>query len=440
LLVTLAALPRLASLPACHRFVTSWIARDVAGDLQLSRLQLRWFQPPVVEGIRFSAPDGRPVLELDHCVFNRSLWSMLTDTSSFGELRLQQPTFYLLLAGANSNLREAIKPTRLEDVPELTRQFIESIERPIGGKVTVEDGRFIFQSAPGREPAVLQPFGMVAAIHPPTDQAGAALSIEPSRIADRIVLSRELCNDLLKFVAPILSEATWVEGAVTVDVDQGLFLLDQLDQSQLSGRVTIHDISAGPGPVAAEISRWVGAPDVVQLVNESRIEFEMRDGQIWHRGLRFQLGRLAIETSGVVRLDESIQLTAAIVFPEANEQSTPIGERLAGRAIEVPIIGSLQQPRIDWRRIVEHHPILDEWISRRLSHPEETPILDTWRDLRQRRKAAQQNGEPVTERPILRRLFPGLMQSLEADETRPSQAVEPAGALDAETSSDGGTS
>ncbi len=425
LLIALALLPRVASLPKFHRFVTGWIARNVAGDLQLQRLQLRWFQPPVVDGIRFTAPDGRPVLELDHCVFNRSLWSLITDSSTFGELRLQQPTFHLMLDGVNSNLRDAIKPTRLEDMPEKARQFIESIERPLAGKIVVEQGRFVFRSAPNRPSVLLQPFGVVGKVYAPTETAGAALAIQPSQLADRIVLSRELCDDLLKFVAPILSEATWVQGAVSVQIDEGLLLLEQLDQSTMSGRVIIHEISAGPGPIAAEISRWIGAPDVVQLVNESQIEFSLKDGQIRHQGLRFELGRLAIETSGVVQLDESVQLVADIRFPEANDKSTPIGERLAGRVIQVPIAGSLQRPRIDWRQIVEHHPVLDEWILRRLSHPEETPILDTLRDLRERRQEAKQDPASTNDRPVLSRLFPGLMKQLESSQPAAEEPADP---------------
>ena len=135
-------LPRILSLPVCHRMLTRRIADDVAGNLEVGRVQLRWLTPPVIEGVRFAAPDNRPVLELDRCLVTRSLWSFCRDPSTFGELRLEQPTFFLLLNGHTSNLSEAIKPTRVDEVPAKAIKFVESIEHPAAGRILVRNGRF----------------------------------------------------------------------------------------------------------------------------------------------------------------------------------------------------------------------------------------------------------------------------------------------------------
>ncbi len=434
-----ALLPRILSMPVCHRLVTGRMAREVAGHLDVGRLHLRWLTPPVIEDLRFAAPDDQPVLELSRCRVTRSLWSFLCDSSTFGELRLEQPTFYLLLNGSTSNLSEAIKPTRVDEVPAKALRFVESIEHPAAGKIIVHNGRFVFQSAPRRDPVELLPFGVSATIHPRTTRAGPVVTIEPCQLADGIVLSRPLCNDLLKYVAPVLADATWVQGAFSAQVDAGTFPLDDVQHSKLRGRITIHQIAAGPGPIISEIAKRIGTPDAIQLVDESQIEFQMSDRSIRHSGLRFQLGRFAVETSGTVGLDESMQLAVDIHFPPEDASGSELGERLAGRILTLPITGTLSQPRIDWRQLAEHHPLLDEWIANRLQHPEQTPVLDALRQFRRGNATVDPAPSP---RPILRRLFPGVMRTLDAggvsispspSEPLPLPAAEPADPSDPPT-------
>lgn len=402
--------PRILSLPACHRLVTQRITRDVAGHLDVGKLRLRWFTPPVMEQVRFAAPDDQPVLEIDRCLVSCSPWSFLRDPSTFGELRLEAPTFYLLLHGQASNLSEAIKPTRVDEVPSKTIEFLKSIQNPAGGRILVQNGRFVFQSDPQRERIELQPFGMSAVIHPRTAETGPTVSLEPCQLAQRIVLSRDLCNDLLKFVAPVLAEAAWVQGAFSAELESGLLSLDDVQKSTMQGQLQIHQIAAGPGPIVAQIARLVGAPDSIQLVDESRIHFQMSHGRIRHRGLRFQLGRFRAETSGAVNLDESMNLVVAVQFPQEDASGTELGTRLAGRVVQIPITGTLGHPRIDWPQLAARQPLIYEWMLQRLQHPEQTPILDALREFRSR---GQQPDVPA-DRPVLRRLFPGLMRTLDA--------------------------
>ena len=268
----------------------------------------------------------------------------------------------------------------------------------------------------------MQPFGVTAFIHPRTGDSGPVVAIEPCQIADRILLSRELCNDLLKYVAPVLAETAWVQGAFSASIDGGTFPLEDIEQSTLQGRIEIHQIAAGPGPIISQIAKLIGAPDSIQLVDESKIEFQMSNGSIRHSGLRFQLGRFAVETSGVVQLDESMQLIVAIHFPQEDASGTELGARLAGRVMQLPVTGTLSQPRIDWRQLAEQHPLLDEWIIHRMQHPEQTPILDALREFSSRGK---NRGSSPSDRPVLRRLFPGVMQALDASGI--STTLRPAG-------------
>jgi hypothetical protein len=416
-------LPSILSLPVCHRIATGRITRDVAGHLEVGRLQLRWWARPVLDELRFVAPDGRPVLELPRCQLSRSLWSLVWDGSTFGELKLEQPTVYLLLDGPHSNLSEAVKPLRVEEVPAHLIKFVESIKRPTAGNILVQHGRFFFQSAPHREMVELSSFGLAATIHPPTAESGPRIEVQPCRLADRVEVSRQLGHHLLKYVAPVLANTTRMQGAFSLDVAEGRIPLDELQQATLRGRLRIHHLAAGAGPLITQLAQQFGVADSIKLVDDSQIEFQLREGAIHHAGLRFQLGPFALATSGFVRLDESIALTVETHFPQQNSRGTTLGAQLAGRVVQLPITGTLSQPRIDWARMAEYYPLLDEWIIQRLQPSDETPLLNAL--LNFRRQSQEQADPSRTDLPVLRQLFPGVMRTLDATGVTPPPASRP---------------
>ena len=378
----------------------------------------------MVRGVRFAAADGTPVLEVVECVGDRSLWRLLGDQTTFGTLVLNRPVVRLALdPDKKNNIARAVEPAiqELDDVRELLQR---DIPFSIIGRVELREGQFVFQRSPERPEVMIDIADVALKVKATEDGAIRHLSLEPGPLLERQELTPDLCNDLVKFAAPVLAESTWTQGSLSLDTDGGEFPLREPIAWELRGRLTIHDITAGTGPLATEIARLYRLPEQVQLVDESVIEFGLTDGVVQHDGLEFQLGKLRVVSEGQVRLDESMQLVSRIVFPAADESSSELARRLAGRHIQLPIAGTLTAPRLDWQRIAVDHPFLDEFVARLLD-PDDTPVLDVLRDIRQRRRdLPPEPGDRLPGRRLLRMLLDSDKVPASPSEPRPNSSEE----------------
>jgi hypothetical protein len=167
------------------------------------------------------------------------------------------------------------------------------------------------------------------------------------RVAERVVLTREMCEGALQYIAPVLADSVDVKGLVTVDLDEVKVPLGHFDQGDLSGRVRLEEAQATGGPLLKEILALTDGQPVVEISKDSEIRFRMSQGRVFHEGLQFRLPGMVIETSGFVGLDRRLELTAEMPIPPRWYPNEKIRERLSGQRLRVPIGGTLDQPRID---------------------------------------------------------------------------------------------
>ncbi len=168
-----------------------------------------------------------------------------------------------------------------------------------------------------------------------------------ARVAERVVLTREMCEGALQYIAPVLADSVDVKGLVSVDVDEVKVPLGHFDQADLSGRVRLEEAQATGGPLLKELLALTDGQPVVEISKESEIRFRMSEGRVFHEGLQFRLPGMVIETSGFVGLDRRLELTAEMPIPPRWYPNEKVRERLAGQRLRVPIGGTLDQPRID---------------------------------------------------------------------------------------------
>jgi len=82
-------------------------------------------------------------------------------------------------------------------------------------------------------------------------------------------------------------------------------------------------------------------------IDSSEVQFRLVNGRIYHRGLKFQVGTMPVTTHGSVGTDESLAIVAEIPL-----QATLFGRDLSlgaleGRAVQIPIGGTLSKPKLD---------------------------------------------------------------------------------------------
>ncbi len=177
-------------------------------------------------------------------------------------------------------------------------------------------------------------------------------------------LSPELCSQGLKYVAPILAGATVADGRFSIALDGGLLPLSDVTAGDVGGRMAMRaQVTAGPVMqefmvLIKELTAILGRGTLDNIndqsgallsIDDSNIEFRLVERRIYHRGLQFMIGSLPITTHGSVGVDESLAIIAEVpVQAKLFGIDLSLGA-LEGRVVQIPIGGTLEDPKLDPR-------------------------------------------------------------------------------------------
>lgn len=217
--------------------------------------------------------------------------------------------------------------------------------------VTVGDGRLTATAA--------------ATLDPPP----GVFSLQPGPLVTNVAMSPEVNERVLKFIAPVLADATRIDGRYSVTLRELAVPLASPEPGRppggrAAGVLDIHRVRVTPGPATAEIVGLVkqiegllrdGVQSVVQpsdtvlvSITDTPIEFQMVDGRVYHRGLKFNVGDAIVESGGSVGVDETLDLllTVPILDKWVDRRPQYLGG-LRGQSLRIPVKGTLSKPKIN---------------------------------------------------------------------------------------------
>ena len=195
----------------------------------------------------------------------------------------------------------------------------------------------------------------------------ATLVMPPGPVAENVALSPELCRGWLKFVAPLLADATAAQGRFSLSLDSLAVPLADTNKSDIHGTLIIHTAQVGPGPLAQEFLSVAGqirsliggktgggALDRTWLiVPEQNLHFDVQDGRVLHRDFTMQAGDVVIRTTGSVGLDQSLALTAEVPIRDEWVAQRSVLGALKGTTLKIPIGGVIAKPQLDKRALAD---------------------------------------------------------------------------------------
>ncbi len=190
------------------------------------------------------------------------------------------------------------------------------------------------------------------------------LIVERGQVIDKVQLTPEMCHAWLKYVAPLLADATVAKGEISMDVEDVKLPLASPTSGTLRGALQIHGAQVGAGPLGQQIeniARQVIALTKGRGVDPSRlgqsrewltlpeqtIKYHLADGKVHHEGLELVSREVTVRTKGYVGLDQSLALTASIPIRDEWVASSELLATLKGQTLEVPIRGTLSKPAVD---------------------------------------------------------------------------------------------
>jgi len=155
----------------------------------------------------------------------------------------------------------------------------------------------------------------------------------------------------LKYIAPVLADVSTAQGSFSIDLEGCRIPLDDPAKGELAGRLTIHSVEVGPGPLVRELAVLLGRAAPARLRRESVVPFRMVQGRVYHQGLELIFPDLTIRTYGSVGLDQTLAVMAEMPVPPKWLGNNVLGSALRNQTVRLPIGGTLSKPKIDQRAL-----------------------------------------------------------------------------------------
>jgi len=187
------------------------------------------------------------------------------------------------------------------------------------------------------------------------------LYLDRKRIMDHVELTPETARTMLKYINPLAADATAAEGKFSVD-SEGVKvpLLDPM-QMEANVIVTLHDVVVGAGPLAQQLIgsakqlQTMLRPDKVNdrtydtwlKMSEQSVPVNVKDGRVYHDGIKFSHDDILVRTQGSVGLDQTIDMVAEIPIADGWLGSNEYLAGLKGQSISIPISGTVSKPVLD---------------------------------------------------------------------------------------------
>ncbi len=176
------------------------------------------------------------------------------------------------------------------------------------------------------------------------------LTLPPGRLAHQVRINPIMCAHGLEYIAPVLAGIASAEGVFSIELDNCRIPIDAPGRGDLSGRLIVHDVRVGPGYLIQELAQLAGSASQVQITRQSVVPFRMVDGRIYHRDLELAFPEVTIRMYGSVGVeDQSLAMMAEMPIPARWQTNPALAAALRNQVIQIPIAGTLRQPRIDRR-------------------------------------------------------------------------------------------
>ncbi len=337
------ATPYILALAPFRDWLLGSALAQLDGTVHSSSATFGWFQPVALYDFEIVDPDGQTLLSVDELYGDKPLWRLLFNRSDWGVFRVVSPKVEIVLREGGSNLRDVFG--RIEKRPSA-----EEADRLAGGAaigIDIISGKLAVRRKDSQGSWSAQNIEVSARLDPARAGQPRDVVVEPGRLLDHISITPQVCDDFLKFVAPTLAKVARAGGSFSLEVDKCVVPLGKPRDADVAGRLTLHEIDAGPGPMVEKVAEMFHVPQTNQLAHEEVIRFQVKDERVYHEGFALELGTMNLATQGSVSLaDQSLDITLAIRLPEFANKNAPVRAALSGQTLTLPIRGTLGHPEI----------------------------------------------------------------------------------------------
>jgi hypothetical protein len=262
-----------------------------------------WFSPLSVRGLQLSSTNNHVDIRLED-ITSQSPWQLWSSAPDLGTVTVERPHVRL-------ELPLDIERHRSGDLLEPT--FTANVKN---ASLTV--------CFAGQTDTVIEVDDINMTFRVEKEGEGRVLTLDPIVIFDKRKLSPKLASRLVHLFNPTMSDTPQISGAFSLSLDKlrvpiGMPKDQAVKRIEMEGKLALHDVFVDVrNPMGLALIRQVAdingknATDVVHLAHNAEIRFQVRDGRLYHEGLRIGFPdidpKLELVSRGSVGLDKSLDL------------------------------------------------------------------------------------------------------------------------------------
>ena len=181
------------------------------------------------------------------------------------------------------------------------------------------------------------------------------LHLGPSSGLQDAVVNDEVSHRVLSYAAPVLDQATRVQGRVSLALNDAFIPIGarmREVQAQVDGDVLFDNVEFMPGPLADQLLGVFRQERRPLLVLRDPISIRILGRKIYQEGLVIPLGNVAaIGLDGSVDFDQNLDLVARFAMVPPRKNIPVLSQILEHTQLQVPISGTLKKPRLNTEAI-----------------------------------------------------------------------------------------
>jgi hypothetical protein len=194
-------------------------------------------------------------------------------------------------------------------------------------KIAMQAGRLVVRLKDGDKAALtVDNVNLIFGVE--DSKNGKMLTLAPVTVFEKQKLTPEMGDELLHLIVPTLSDLTGVQGEISLSLDTfrvplGVPRSELEKKVELSGKLQLYQITASTKtPLLQTLVKMVAdmygkkASDVVRIVKNADVRFQVRDGRMYHEGLRIGFPDISqdllISSHGSVGFDKSLDFELSV--------------------------------------------------------------------------------------------------------------------------------
>jgi hypothetical protein len=177
------------------------------------------------------------------------------------------------------------------------------------------------------------------------------LSLAKGPLARQIQVDPAMCGSTLQYIAPVLAGVATAKGSFSIDLDDCRIPLPlgDMKKANVTGRLTIHSMAVGSGPMTHELAVFMSRETPAQLRQQSVVSFQVVNGRVYHKDLELIFPDITIRSSGSVGIsDQTVDILVQMpVPPKWQAGNTLLSQAARNQVLSIPLRGTLAKQTVD---------------------------------------------------------------------------------------------